>query len=102
MKGNKYRIRDIGCGETVELRFDPFDLSRRHVYRNAAYVSTVQAYTLTRKEYGSMPEESKKPEVVVSKEAARYFTAVREKHIEEQKENMFRVSNIITEEDAHE
>lgn len=99
LRGNKYRIRDIGCGETIELRFDPFDLSRIHVYRNAAFVSTVQAYKLTRIEYAEMPEETKKPAAVVSKEAQQYFTAIREKHLQDKAENAFRISNIVQEDD---
>lgn len=101
LHGNRYRIRDIGCGETIELRFDPFDLSHVHVYRNASFVSTVKAYSLSRIEYTQMSEETKKPEAAVSKEAQQYFMAIREKHLQDKTENIFRISNIIQEDNDH-
>jgi len=96
-KSNTYRIRDIGCGEKVEIRFDPFDLHHLHIYFNKTYIQTVKAYKITRKEHPGIPEENKKTTTVISKESQRYFQSVREKYFNEKTENRFNFSNIILE-----
>lgn len=98
-KKNTYRIRDIGCGENVEIRFDPFDLTYVHIYLKKKFYSTVKAYKITRKEYPGIPQEQKKPEKEISREAQIYFQKIREKHLQERTEDMGSFSNIIKEDD---
>lgn len=97
-KSNTYRIRDIGCGEKIELRFDPFDLSNLYIYFKKKYIQTVKAYRITNKEHPGIPEERKRPEFEISRESQRYFQSVREKYFKERTENIFNFSNIVQEE----
>lgn len=94
---NKYRIYDIGIGEKVEVRFDPFDLTNIYIYHRNKYISTVKAYKITNKEYKNIPEELKKPNHQVSKESQKYFTKLREKYLKDKTENAFNFSNIVKE-----
>lgn len=92
---NTYRIRDIGCGEKVEIRFNPFDLTAVHIYFRKKYVTTVKAYKIARKEYPDIPEEQRKAQVTISEASAKYFKTVREKYMKERTETLFNFSNII-------
>ena len=95
--GNSYRIYDIGVGEKVEVRFNPFYLIHIHVYQNNKFIDSVKAYKITNKNYPRLPEESKKPDSKVSKESQKYFTALREKYLKEKSENAYNFSNIVKE-----
>jgi putative transposase len=95
--GNSYRLYDIGIGEKVEVRFNPFKLTNIHVYKHKKYVSTVKAYTITNNKLRNLPEENKKSDKQVSKEAVNYFSNLRKKHLEDKSENAFNFSNIVTE-----
>ena len=93
--GNNYRVYDIGIGEKIEVRFDPFDLTNIHIYLCGKYISTVKAYKITNTEYKKVPEELKKTDHQVSAESQRYFTNLREKYLKEKTENTFNFSNIV-------
>lgn len=94
---NTYRIYDIGIGEKVEVRFNPFDLSEIYIYHGGKYKSTVKAYKITNKNHPKMPEELKKSDQQVSKESQQYFNALRKKHLKDKSENVFNFSNIVKE-----
>ncbi len=94
---NKYRIYDIGIGERVEVRFDPFDLTNVHIYHRKTYHSTVKAYKLTNQQYDKIPEEKKKSTDRISKESQNYFTKIRKKHLQDKTENACNFSNIVKE-----
>lgn len=96
--GNKYRIYDIGIGEKVEIRFDPFDLTNVYVYHRGKYISSVKAYKITNMEYKNVPEELNKSERQVSAESVKYFTKLREKYLSDKSENALNLSNIIKDE----
>ena len=40
LQGNTYHVDPAWCGQTIELRYDPFDLSRMEVYRDAVRLGT--------------------------------------------------------------
>ena len=40
LQGNTYHVDLAWCGQTIELRYDPFDLSRMEVYRDAVRLGT--------------------------------------------------------------
>ena len=93
--GNSYRVYDIGIGEKVETRFDPFNLTNIYIYFCGKYISTVKAYKITNTEYKKVPEELKKADHQISKESQKYFTRLREKYLKEKSENAFNFSNIV-------
>lgn len=94
---NIYRIYDVGIGEKVEVRFNPFDLTEIHIYHGGKYKTTVKAYKITNQNYPKMPEESNKSAPQVSKEAQNYFTTLREKYLKDKSESAFNFSNIVKE-----
>ena len=95
--GNSYRIHNIGMGEKVETRFDPFDLTSIHIYHNGKYITTVKAYKITNQSCPKVPEEILKTKHQVSKQAQNYFESLRKKHLEEKSEKSFNFSNIVKE-----
>jgi putative transposase len=40
LQGNTYHVDPAWCGQIIELRYDPFDLSRMEVYRDAVRLGT--------------------------------------------------------------
>lgn len=93
--GNKYRVYDIGIGEKIEARFDPFDLTDIHIYHSNKYHSTVKAYKITNQQHNKIPEELRKTELQVSRESQKYFASVREKYLKDKTEDAFNFSNIV-------
>ncbi len=63
-------------GETVELRYDPFDLSEIQVFKDKTFYCKLRASSLVRKAAPGIPEETKKP--TISKETVDYFKNIRE------------------------
>ena len=42
LQGNVYSVDPAWCGQTLELRYDPFDLSQMEVYRDGARLGTAR------------------------------------------------------------
>jgi len=82
---NFYKVHDLPIGEIVEIRYDPFDISSVQLFHQGKFIRLLQAYKLTQKSISSMPEE-KKNIALVSKHAQVYFSKIREKHMQMQKE----------------
>lgn len=95
LSANSYRVRNIGIGEKVEVRYDPFDLTEIHIYHANKYLVTVKAYKITNQQHNKIPEELQKKDLQVSKESQKYFSAIREKYLKDQSENALNFSNII-------
>jgi putative transposase len=92
---NQYRIRDVGIGEKVLVRYDPFNLQDVHVYHKQKYIGAVKAYKFQSAEYQNMPEESKTPTIKVSQAANRYFENIREEYRQKTQDKHIPFSNII-------
>lgn len=96
---NNYKIKEIGIGEQVEIRYDPMDLKKVHIYYKEKFHSTVVAYKLTREEVNNAPEEKKDSVQKISVAAKRHFENIITKHQEQKiKESNLSFSNIISKE----
>jgi transposase InsO family protein len=95
--GNSYKIYNIGIGEKIEARFNPFELSEIYIYHNSKYIDTVKAYKITNKTCPKVPEEIPKTKPQVSRQAQNYFEKLRKKHLEKKREDVFDFSNIVKE-----
>jgi len=49
LQGNVYSVDPAWCGQTLELRYDPFDLSQMEVYRDGARLGTARL-TVTKRQ----------------------------------------------------
>lgn len=96
---NKYRITDIGCGETIQIYFNPFKMQTVHIYYHNKYHSSVTAYTVGSDIYTKLPEEKKTSEAKVSHSARAYLETQLKINLERKKNNHSdNFSNIIKEE----
>lgn len=82
---NFYKAHDLSVGEIVEIRYDPFDTEQVQLFHRGKFIRLLKAYKLTQKTISSMPEEVKNKSKV-SKESKAYFSKIREKHMQSQKE----------------
>ena len=70
---NQYRIKDVGIGEKVSVRYDPFDLHTVYVYHKRQYIGPFKAYKFKNTEQPVLPQENKTPPAQVSQAARKYF-----------------------------
>ncbi len=93
-QANTYKIHGLPVGTTIQLRYNPFDLTNVKVYENNKFYCILKASKLSRKAVLNMPEERKKNSF--SPEAAEYFRRIREKALELKKEEAdnFRYSDL--------
>lgn len=78
---NQYLASGIAPGTPLDLRYDPFDLSRLYLFEGGLCVRTFCAHTLSRDQAPGIPEEKKKSARVVSRESTEYFSRLREQHL---------------------
>jgi len=83
-ENNTYPIHGLAVGTTVELRYNPFDLTEVQVYHQERFYSILRASKLNRKQLLDLPEERR--QVRFSPEAAEYFKRIREKATELQRQ----------------
>jgi putative transposase len=96
---NQYRIRDVGIGEKILVRYDPYDLQEVYVYYKQKLLGKVKAYKFNTPEFTDVPQESKAPKHKVSRAARRYFENVREKYQQAMQSKNDAFSNILKKED---
>lgn len=78
---NTYRVHGLAVGTTIELRYNPFDLSQVQLYHEGKFYAILRASILCRPAALAVPEE--RPDSSrFSPEAAEYFKRIREKAIE--------------------
>jgi len=96
---NSYPIHTLSVGETVELRYDPFDLSEVQVFKDNTFYCKLRASSLVRKTVPGIPEEKKKP--TISKETVDYFKNIREKasELKRKEAESIRYSDLLKEEE---
>ena len=90
-KTNIYKIQSLPIGETIELRYDPFNLSEIQVFFKDKYYCNLKAYKLNSKEVQNIPEE-RKNDNNISKESQLYFSKIREKYLEQLKKQQSEIS----------
>jgi putative transposase len=78
--GNTYLVNKVSAGTTVEVRFDPFDLSSIYRFEKGSAVETLQAAKMNQKEVNDLPEEKQKQKREISHDAAVHFAELREQH----------------------
>jgi hypothetical protein len=81
IQNNIYPLKGLPIGTTVEVRFDPFDMSTVHVHHESKFYRKLNASLITSKVYKDVPKErpaSRK----ISKASREYFRKLREKHME--------------------
>ncbi|MBU1456998.1 MAG: DDE-type integrase/transposase/recombinase [Proteobacteria bacterium] len=89
LKGNNYPVKNGITGKVVNVRYDPFDLTKIFIYDNdGVLIETVEPATLKNIQDPHIPEESKKPLNEVRESAKNYFASLRKLHIEARKKAM--------------
>jgi len=83
--GNAYATPHAAPGCVVEIRYDPFDLRRVYRFENGNVAETLEAKTMVNQSAPSLPAETTKSDGAVSREAAAYFSRLRERHGEIEK-----------------
>tara|TARA_B100000315_G_scaffold250720_1_gene284051 strand:- start:100 stop:1494 length:1395 start_codon:yes stop_codon:yes gene_type:complete len=76
-ESNHYPVDGLPVGTVVELRYNPFDLSKVQMFHKNNFCGLLHASKLNRKVLINIPEERKR--CTYSPEAVRYFTILREK-----------------------
>jgi len=72
MDGNQYPVSEHLVGKEVEVRFDPFDLSKVRIYDKGVFVETVEPLTLTSHTFRkALPRRTEKPVPLESSETYR-------------------------------
>lgn len=82
LQNNAYELKGLPIGTTVEVRFDPFDLSSVHIYHESKFYQKLTASKISNQVYKNIPHErpvSKK----VSRASRDYFQKLREEHMKE-------------------
>ena len=86
LQGNLYQVDRHLAGRTVELRFDPFDLSRMELYLDGAYLGPATVTTQIAK-HATWPSSAWRPTLapVKPKSALDFLAALRAEHQEQQR-----------------
>lgn len=86
LHSNQYPVESRPHGTVVQVRFDPFDLKKVHVYDpDGTFLETTSYSKIVNNRAPNIAEESKKTPAQVSKESVNYFTRLREKYLEAKK-----------------
>lgn len=97
---NQYRIKEVGIGEKILIRFDPYDLHEIYVYHKGKLLGKIKAYKFSSPECTEVPQENKDSKQKISRAARRYFENVREKYQQESQNTKDSFSNIVHKEDS--
>jgi len=92
LQGNLYQVDRHLAGRKVELRFDPFDLSRMELYLDGAYLGTATVTTQNRQRHLAVERLATEPlEPVKPKSALDFLAALRAEHHEQQRRELGRL-----------
>jgi transposase InsO family protein len=83
--GNEYRIISAPHGASVEVRFNPFDLSRLYVFERGKCIETIEPKRMKNRVAPRIPEE-KKSSPAATTAGAQWFETLRRKHLEMMRE----------------
>jgi len=95
---NFYKAHELPVGEIVEIRYDPFNTEQIQLFHQGKFVRLLKAYKFTRKTISAIPEETKNKSKV-SKNSQAYFSKIREKHMQKQKESADNIQFLKLKED---
>ena len=88
-KGNIYPVKTSISGKVVNIRYDPFDLTKIFIYNDKGIlVETTEATKLKNSQDLDLPEESKEPNSKVQQSARNYFEKLRKLRLEAEKKSM--------------
>ena len=92
LQGNLYQVDRHLAGRTVELRFDPFDLSRMELYLDGAYLGPATVTTQNRQRHLAVERLATEPLAPVKpKSALDFLAALRAEHQEQQRRELGRL-----------
>jgi transposase InsO family protein len=81
--GNKYQATDTSLlGIRIEVRYDPFDLSRLYLYRDDVFIQTADTVDLKNPILSTVPQESHTPEQVIRQSSVEFFTRLKQREEE--------------------
>jgi transposase InsO family protein len=86
--GNQYPVRSRPPGSVVQVRYDPFDLAELLIYdqHSATRLESTSASTQTTTRAPSIPEESKATAPQISAQSVAYFSRLRQRYLQSQKQ----------------
>ena len=86
--GNQYPVRSRPPGSVVQVRYDPFDLAELLIYdqHSATRLENTSASTQTTTRAPSIPEESRATAPQISAQSVAYFSRLRERYLQSQKQ----------------
>ncbi len=85
-EGNQYHS-EVAAGSTIEVRYNPFDLRKVWRFENGKKVETLGLKKLVNLAVEKLPEERQAAERKISAEAANYFTSLRQRQAELDRQN---------------
>jgi putative transposase len=92
LQGNLYQVDRHLAGRTVELRFDPFDLSRMELYLDGAWLGTATVTTQNRQRHLAVERLATEPlDPPKPKSALDFLAALRAEHQEQQRRELGRL-----------
>lgn len=90
--GNEYQITDTSLlGDIVEVRFDPYDLSKTFIYKDNAFVQIALPATLNRTQYKNIPQENTTKESVIRQSSLEFFTKLKQREEELNQKQIHRI-----------
>lgn len=92
LQGNLYQVDRHLAGRTVELRFDPFDLSRMELYLDGVALGTATVTTQNRQRHLAVERLATEPLAPAKpKSALDFLAALRAEHQEQQRRELGRL-----------
>ena len=80
LESNEYPVASAPHSTVVEVRYDPFDLTKVFIFKDGKCIETTSVSKLVQRSASVVPEESKASGYEVSSHAQAYFQALREQH----------------------
>jgi len=80
LESNEYPVLSAPHGTVIEVRYDPFNLTKVFIFKDKVCVETTSVSKLVTKT-AAVPEESKDSPQKISNQALAYFQALREEHL---------------------
>ncbi len=83
LNGNVYQARNYALlGREIEVRFDPFDMTKVFVYADGRFSEAVLPLDLKNPALINIPEENKTPEPMIRQSSVDYFSRLKQKELE--------------------
>lgn len=82
---NEYAVKSAPHGSVVEVRYDPFDLSKVYLFEDQSCKETLEVAKLNSRVAENIPEEKSKSQAQVNQDSIRFFENLREQHLKERK-----------------